>query len=163
MYSSIHTQGETLEPDLIKTRRRLPHWQLSGSTYFLTFRVQSDVLTMAERVAVLNHINAGHRKFYELFAAVVMPDHGHSLLKPNEGYDLQRIWKGLKGASARRVNELRKASGSVWQEESFDRIVRDAAEFDEKLIYIINNPVRAELVKDPWEYSALLIPQITDG
>src|SRR5687768_4569855 len=107
-----------MEPDLIKTHRRLPHWQLSGSTYFLTFRVRSGELAMAERLAVLDHIHAGHTRFYELFAAVIMPDHGHALLKPADGYDLKRIWKGIKGTSARKINQLRQSTGSVWQEES---------------------------------------------
>jgi putative transposase len=164
MYSSVHIRGQAqMEPDLIKTRRRLPHWELAGSTYFLTFRVGSGELTMPERLAVLDHVSEGNARFYELFAVVVMPDHSHALLKPTAGYDLKRIWKGIKGTSARKANALRGSTGTVWQEESFDRIVRDAAEFDEKLHYIIHNPEKAGLVKDPWDYPALLIPPIMDG
>ena len=151
-----------MEPDLIKFRRRLPHWQLAGCTYFLSFRVQQGQFSMPERLAVLRHLQDGHGKFYDLFAAVIMPDHAHVLLKPSSDLDLKRLWKGIKGPSARIVNKMRDATGSIWQEESFDRIVRDAMEFDEKLLYIINNPAKASLVSDVWDYPALLV-QSTDG
>lgn len=77
---------------------------------------------------------------------MVMPDHTHLILKPRGDMSLSRIMKGIKGVSARRVNALRHTSGSLWQDESWDRILRDAAEFDEKLQYMIYNPVKAGLV-----------------
>jgi hypothetical protein len=58
----------------------------------------------------------------------------------------------MKGVSARLVNESRGKYGSLWQDESWDRIVRDQAEFDEKLQYMLNNPVKRGLVEDPWTY-----------
>jgi thiamine-phosphate pyrophosphorylase len=133
-------------------RRHLPHWRLEGSAYFVTFRLLAGVLNASERTIVLDHIKAGDDRFYRLFAAVVMPDHAHVLLRPNEGVELSRILKGIKGASARLVNVSRGSSGSVWQDESWDRIMRDQTEFDEKLEYMLNNPVKKGLVTDPWEY-----------
>jgi hypothetical protein len=50
------------------------------------------------------------------------------------------------------INQRRNASGSIWQDESWDRIVRDAAEFDEKLQYMADNPVKAGLVKEIQQY-----------
>jgi REP element-mobilizing transposase RayT len=87
-----------------------------------------------------------------LAAAMVMPDHTHLVLKPRNGYVLSRIMKGIKGVSAHRVNALRKAAGSVWQDESWDRILRDAAEFEEKLQYMIDNPVKKGLATSGEEY-----------
>ncbi|MBM4168937.1 MAG: hypothetical protein FJ215_07240 [Ignavibacteria bacterium] len=60
--------------------------------------------------------------------------------------------KGLKGASARKVNILRRRTGYFWQHESYDRIVRDQEEFEEKLRYMSNNPRKAGLTDDPWNY-----------
>ena len=59
---------------------------------------------------------------------------------------------GIKGASAYKINQLRKTKGSVWQKESFDRIVRDGNEFDEKLNYMYNNPIKKELTENPENY-----------
>jgi len=80
-------------------------------------------------------------------AAVVLPDHVHLLVKPQPGFTLSRVMKGIKGACARRLNQLRNAKGRVWQEESWDRIIRDVAEFEEKLQYMYENPVRRGLVQ----------------
>jgi hypothetical protein len=60
---------------------------MNGATYFLTFRIRSGELSMSERVKVLHHIKAGQDRFYELFGAVVMPDHAHAILTPNPGFD----------------------------------------------------------------------------
>jgi REP element-mobilizing transposase RayT len=140
------------EPALRITRRRLPHWTLSGSTYFITFRVQTGTMPPTERRLVLDHVKSGHGKFYEVAAALVMPDHVHLILRPLGQYDVPRIMKGIKGVSARRVNELRGTTGRVWQEESWDRILRDAEEYEEKLEYMHDNPVKVGLVRDGSEY-----------
>jgi putative transposase len=139
-------------PELNIRRRRLPHWTLDGSTYFVTFRLKSGQLSSAEIRLVLGHIRAGADRFYQLAAAVVMPDHVHLLLKPLPGFTLSRIMKGTKGVSAYLVNKHRGARGSLWQDESWDRIVRDEHEFDEKLNYMLNNPVAAGLCEDGWCY-----------
>ena len=145
------------DPRLETHRRHLPHWQLRGATYFITFRLAHGDLSMAERLIVLNHVRAGDGKFYDLLAGVVMPDHGHVLLHPLDGFDLPRITKGIKGVSARLVNFARQTPGPLWQDESFDRIIRDGIELAEKLTYMANNPVKAELVDDPFDYPALYV------
>src|SRR5437762_2412510 len=68
------------DPALRITQRNLPHWHMEGSTYFVTFRLASGSLSAAERAIVRDHLQAGHGKFYQLAAAVVMPDHVHLLL-----------------------------------------------------------------------------------
>ena len=146
--------GEPVERELKTTQRRLPHWTRDGSTYFVTFRVLDGELQAADRKVVLDHVRHGAGRFYGLAAAVVMPDHVHLLLQPRKAFELSRVMKGLKGVSARLVNDRRGSHGTVWQDESWDRIVRDQAEFDEKLEYMLNNPVKKGLVADPWTYDA---------
>jgi thiamine-phosphate diphosphorylase len=134
------------------TRRRLPHWTLDGSTYFVTFRVLHGELTESERQIVLEHIKSGSNKFYLLIAAVIMPDHAHILIQPKVGYDLSRIGKGIKGVSAQLLNVSRGSTGTIWQDESWDRIMRDQNELDEKLAYMFDNPARKGLAEDGWLY-----------
>ncbi len=85
-------------------RRHLPHWQVSGSVYYVTNRIRQGVLTDDERQLAMDHIVSGHNQYYSLFALIVMPDHFHVLLQPNEGYDLSRVMKEIKGVAARRIN-----------------------------------------------------------
>jgi putative transposase len=140
------------EPRLQITRRRLPHWTLEGSTYFITFHLLSGTLADDEVRLVLEHLRSGDGRFYRLAAAVVMPEHVHLLLRPLGNITLSRIMKGIKGVSARRLNQRRGAAGTVWQKESWDRIVRGPEEFEEKLQYMFNNPLKAGLTTDPTTY-----------
>ncbi|MEZ5944225.1 MAG: transposase [Planctomycetaceae bacterium] len=148
------------EPHLHKRRRNLPHWTLEGCCYFITFRVAQGELTLPERMLVLDHIRDGDEQFYSLAATVVMPDHAHLLLRPRPSLTLSRILKGIKGVSARMVNRARGKRGSLWQDESWDRIVRDVAEFEEKYQYIANNPVSAGLVKHLDDYPAVYLASL---
>jgi thiamine-phosphate pyrophosphorylase len=139
-------------PQFRSHSRRLPHWRLDGATYFITFRVKTGELRAAERTLILEHLRTGDPKFYTLLAAVVMPDHVHILLRPAQGVELERIMKGTKGATARKVNDVRAVRGHLWQDECWDRIMRDQAELNEKIEYCLNNPVKKGLVVDPWDY-----------
>lgn len=147
------------ESTLKKRRRNLPHWTIERATYFLTFRVARATLSAEERKLVLDHLRAGHATYYQLAAAVVMPDHVHLMLQPLPSFELSRIMKGIKGASARKINLHRRTSGSIWQDESYDRIVRDAEEFADLLQYMADNPLKAGLVSrledyDGWFHNA---------
>lgn len=81
-----------------------------------------------------------------------MPNHVHLLLTPQldeSGYPcpLQKIMQRIKSVSAHTVNRILSSNGPVWQEESFDTMVRSDMDFDEKLKYIEQNPDRAGLTK----------------
>ncbi|MEM9416642.1 MAG: transposase [Planctomycetota bacterium] len=134
-------------PKLIRTRRHLPHWDLPGSTYFVTFRVYRGRMAESEQQLVLDHLVAGDEKFYRLVAAVVMPDHAHLIFRPRDGYTLSRVMKGIKGVSAKQVNEARGTQGTFWQDEYHDRILRSEDEMFEKARYLLENPHRAGLVE----------------
>ena len=140
-------------------RRKLPHWTLSGSVYYLTFSLIDGALSDREVEIVLSHIKVGHRRYYNLYAVQVMPNHVHCILKPLQGIALPRILKGIKGVTARLINKLRGSSGSIWLDESFDRIIRDEEEFRQKLKYMYENPIRAGLVENPEEYGGWYAPE----
>ncbi len=143
--------------------RNLPHWQLPGSTYFITFRLKSGTISDDERKIVLDAIKHFHKIKYLVTAAVVMPDHIHLMMKPvvsgsNAEFSLSKILQGLKGFSAREINKTRGAKGALWQDESFDRIVRDYDEYLEKWNYIRLNAVKTGLCQTPEDYPYLWEP-----
>ena len=123
--------------------------------YYITFAIKYGKLSEDDVMLVLNHIRAGHGIYYQLYAAQVMPDHVHVILKPHDNYSLSRIMKGLKGISARKIYTHRMTEGSIWQSESFDRIIRSENDLIEKLKYIYNNPLRANITEDPDKYCGL--------
>jgi REP element-mobilizing transposase RayT len=86
---------------------------------------------------------------YELGAYVVMPNHVHLIVRPMDVEDdaLELILKSWKQFSARRINTATGGRGMLWQQESFDRIVRDAEHLYRALQYIGRNPDKAGLTK----------------
>jgi REP element-mobilizing transposase RayT len=130
---------------------------MGGSTYFVTFRVKEGTLSEEERSLVLEACRYWHQRKWKLYAAVVMPDHVHLLVQPlpcgeKQWHSLGEILHSVKSYTAHSINKHRRTSGAVWLDESFDRIVRDEAEFREKFHYMMENPGRAGLVKGYEEY-----------
>lgn len=130
----------------------MPHWELAAATYFITFRLKTGQLSPEEVSLVLEHIKKGDPSYYDLFAATVMPDHVHTILRPKAGVSLPRITKGVKGVTARLINARRGRRGALWQDESYDRIIRDDKEMGEKTEYIFNNALKRGLCADGWDY-----------
>jgi REP element-mobilizing transposase RayT len=146
-------------------RRMLPHHQKANRALFITFcKLTPPPLTYEARNTVMQCCLKGNGTKFHLYAVVVMPEHVHLLLTPLQDVDgwsigLPAILKLIKGASARSVNKLLGISGPVWQEESFDHVLRSQDSLEEKLEYIRQNPVRRGLVKRPEDYRWLWIEQ----
>ncbi|PYV51268.1 MAG: hypothetical protein DMG92_05020 [Acidobacteria bacterium] len=142
-------------------RRRLPHIQKFNRPLFVTFcKLLHNQFSERARYLVLKHCIHDHGKRIDLHAAVIMPDHVHmlfTLLRDERGwpYPMQKILKMIKGTSARDINRLLGSSGPVWQDESFDHVLRSQESLEEKIEYIRTSPVRAGLVQKPEEYSWL--------
>ncbi len=139
-------------------RRHLPHWQSGGSTYFITFRVKDGELSPEEREMFLDACFHFHNDRYTLHLATVMPDHVHLLITPKEHKDggwwpLQDLIHSIKSFSSNQINSTRGTGGPLWQQEYYDRLVRDHDEFVEKWNYMLMNPVRAGLVPQIGAYN----------
>lgn len=95
---------------------------------------------------------------------VIMPNHVHLLMRKVSvsGFSLKKALERLKGRSARQVNQAMKRQGRLWQEDWFDRWMRDEAERQKTIRYIRNNPIKARLCQD-WEtYPGYFVGYIED-
>ena len=164
-------------------RRRLPHLQKADATLFITFCTSGRmVLPTQARGVVVQHClreggilpiaGEGARATHtisriHLHAVVVMPDHVHLLLTPLRDengwpFPLVEILQCMKSATAHRINRLLNTSGPVWEEESFDHVLRSDESLKEKCEYIRRNPAKAGLAKEPEDYRWLWVsPQFT--
>lgn len=138
-------------------KRRLPHWEKEGSTYFVTFRVNKTLgKPLIENPALADVVEEalwfGYGERYILDAYVVMPDHVHLLLTPIYDWRLSKILQGIKGYTSREINKILNRKGSFWQDESFDHLVRNEASWIDKFEYIHNNPAKAGIVDRPEDY-----------
>ncbi|MEM1058929.1 MAG: hypothetical protein AAGK14_06750 [Verrucomicrobiota bacterium] len=79
---------------------------------------------------------------------LAMPDHIHFITHILEGESLDRAVGAWKAYLAR--NQQFK-----WQRNFFDHRLRNEESFHQKCDYILNNPVRSGLIKDPadWPYT----------
>ncbi|MGB8992164.1 MAG: transposase [Desulfobaccales bacterium] len=134
---------EPPEKELVIYRRRMPHWRLAGSVYFVTWRLtfSQPELTPGERAVIMAALKHFDDNRYELYACVVMDNHVHALLKPLDKYQVERIVHSWKSFTAHKFQKESGREVPTWQEEYFDRIVRDEKEFLDKAQYIIGNPL----------------------
>ena len=191
-------------------KRRLPHIQIAGATYFITFRLVNSLPMealgkLAEEKLKINKLpesqkESAHRAWFakyddyldkalhgspylkneqiadmlatsiqfrdekvcDLIAYCIMPNHGHLVCTPLEKSDrtyfsLTEILHSLKRHTAREANKILQRSGTFWQDESYDHFIRDDAELERIVKYVLYNPVKANLVKEQfdwkWSYS----------
>ena len=135
-------------------RRNLPHWRLENAVYFVTWRLhrgQRD-LSPEERTVVADVLRHFDGKRFHMLAWVVMNDHVHVLVQLFEGYDLEKVVHSWKSYAARQLQRQCGRRGGVWLREYFDRVVRDGEEFEKKLCYIMNNPLKRWPDLDEYEW-----------
>jgi putative transposase len=125
-----------------------------------------------------------HGERYYLLAYCIMPNHVHALFQPleelvalpNDAHEddderpdsaspLARIMHSLKSYTAHQINKRLGRSGTFWQEESYDRWVRDEGELERIVDYIAANPVKAGLARSPheWYFSSAHDRHLHDG
>lgn len=211
--------------DKIYYKRNLPHYQLNGLVYFVTFRLANSIpfsiveemkkerelfiisLSKTEGdIEKENEIKLFQSKyfgkyeavidnpmygpvwlnneniakivydtlllidglFYDLYAFSIMPNHVHLLIKPrmkteeileinvnslnNRYYSVAEILRKIKGTTARQCNIMLNRQGSFWQHESYDHVVRNMAEQENIVKYILNNPIKIKLADKPENY-----------
>jgi REP element-mobilizing transposase RayT len=173
--SLAHAERDSIPP----RRRRPPHRELAGFTYFVTFRVArgrghpfdlpaAPVAPRAEFVgqalqparlgppglaeAVEEAVLFRLGSHCDIDAYVVMPDHVHLLITPTLERPLSAVLQGIRGSSARAVNTLRGTAGRFWQDESFDHLIRNEADWLDKRDHILQNPVVAGLAPRVTDY-----------
>ncbi|HTL51337.1 MAG TPA: transposase [Planctomycetota bacterium] len=86
---------------------------------------------------------------YRIAAWCVMPNHVHVVVQPTET-SLPKILHTWKSYTSHSVNKVLGRTGSLWQVEYYDRLLRDEAELRHALRYIAQNPEKAGLKNWPW-------------
>ena len=157
------------------SKRRLPHFERPWAKFAVAFSTyQRRALSNEERDLVLTSIRYGQERLqYELYAACVMPDHVHLLFEPQVKdendtggsifWSLTEILHGIKSSTAHRINKLRGGSGSVWERESFDRLIRSQSDLEEKFLYITGNPWASNVAGSGESYPWLWTPDMSSA
>ena len=91
---------------------------------------------------------------YTLHACCVMPNHVHAVVEPHESQTLPAVLHAWKSFTAKASNRILGRSGTFWQAEYYDHVIRDDGEYEHALTYIEENPTRAGLKEWPWVFVA---------
>ena len=106
---------------------------------------------IANMVVEAIHYHERDVRHYQLHSYVVMPNHVHLLMTPLA--DVSKLMQSLKRFTAKEANRILGLTGnSFWQDESYDRLVRDKTEFQRIADYIEMNPVKCGLAVTPEEF-----------
>ena len=152
------------DPDERKIRTYLEQRKLFGSWDTELDNAQNGPMWLRDtRIAALVAESLHYRdaRVYDLDAYCIMPNHVHMVYTPLQKsnghyYALSEIMHSLKLYTGRQANQLLGRNGDFWQHESYDHVVRDEAENQRIIDYVLRNPVKARLVREwkewPWSY-----------
>jgi putative transposase len=90
--------------------------------------------------------------FYRLHGFVIMPDHFHVLLTPGNETALERAVQFIKGGSAKQIRERLLYRFPIWQRGFSDHRIRDAADCEQHVRYLAQNPVKKKLAQTATQY-----------
>ena len=82
---------------------------------------------------------------YRHLAWVIMPNHVHTCFELHPEWALEKVLFTWKRHSARGINQVASRSGSLWQRDYFDRLIRNEEHLGKVIRYIRNNPGKAKL------------------
>ncbi len=91
---------------------------------------------------------------------VLMPDHIHLFVAFQPGTTALSAWmKSLKNSLAKALRVMGKHSPH-WQDGFFDHVLRSSESYEQKWLYVRDNPVRAGLVTraENWPYQGEIHP-----
>jgi REP element-mobilizing transposase RayT len=95
-----------------------------------------------------------HGKRYRLLAWCVMPNHVHVIFRLFPGQELSDTVGGWKSYTAKRASRILGRTGTFWQREYYDRLIRKEGELDRAMDYVLRNPEKAGLKDWNWVWSA---------
>ena len=141
-----HAEWEVIlrEPDDSKKRLQLEAWLDRG--HGACWLRRAEVAELVEQLLL-----AEDGRQYRMQAWVVMPNHVHLVVDVWE-VPLAELIGGWKGRSSRRANLLVGRSGTFWQEDYYDTLIRDEAHLRRAIRYTEQNPVKAFLVTTAREW-----------
>lgn len=144
--------------DILHKAKTGPMWmkddQVAAKVAESLHSLDGDAYCLDAYCVMSNHVHTVFRPLLseaELMESV--DDDGHVVFL-SEHPGLPKIMQSLKGRSARECNLALSRTGQFWEHESFDHIIRQG-KLASTIKYVLNNPVKAGLVKDwrEWRWS----------
>jgi len=147
----------------LKTRVSIDHTSPSWNEYpewFVTICTETPRVNSLCVPKTAELLLSGIRYYHQTFKwyvdiAVLMPDHLHLIVSVPRATSLSEVIRSFKRWSAREVE-------ISWQRGFFEHRLRSYSSANQKYKYVLNNPVRAGLVKSPEEWPFTFIGRNRD-
>lgn len=154
---------------------------IHGSYVFLTVVTYNRKKILTENIELLRNSFKNAKKYFnfEIIAVVILPDHFHILLKPENIADYPKIITSIKFYFSRRFSVVGQEcptykltnykkheniypcptynrAKNIWQRRFFEHTIRDEKDLNNHLDYIHYNPVKHNYVENTsnWEFSS---------
>ena len=145
---------------------------LQNHSYYLTVVTQNRRPILIDNIELLRDSFRRSKKRYDyaIDAIVILPDHIHMIITPQNPKDYSKIIALIKRSftygldmetkEESRFNlsasSYRRNLSGVWQKRFYEHTIRDEKDYAKILDYIKTNPLKHELVNniDDWKYSS---------
>lgn len=147
-------------------RGRLPHWRAEDERYYVTFRHRRELTDVEMRIVFAHLLKAQGRKL-EFLILCVLPEMTEMVFKvekdsDGEHFELSDIVEKAKTKAGRQIIKSSGERFPPFYGESYDRIIRDDAEFEETWQRIFDSPLHLELVNDSEDWQTLFVADAPD-
>ena len=145
---------------------------VQGHSYFITIVTHDRQHILIKNIKLLRYVFSESKKLYhyDIVAIVILPDHLHMIIEPEDANEYPKIISYLKRKFTYLVNKndenkndtfiskskKKKRESNIWQRRYYEHTIRDERDFNLHLDYIHYNPVKHHYVQNTkeWEYSS---------
>jgi putative transposase len=129
---------------------------IAGQIYFLTVCCENRqrIFTARQHASVVSKECSSQVIWLDssLLAWVLMPDHWHGLIRLGNQNSLSTIMQRFKSITTKKIYLNRYQNKKIWQSGFYDHAIRKEESIEHVARYLLDNPMRAGLVKNITDY-----------
>ena len=135
-------------------------YYIENSCVFITIVTYNRQPLLIDNINLLRQSIKESQYKFNIIAGVVLPEHLHIIIKPENIKDLPKIIFSIKYRFSRNIGGIgippyklkRKGERKIWQSRYYDHIIRDENDFYRHLDYIHYNPIKHEFATKAIDY-----------
>lgn len=135
-------------------------YYVENSMVFITVVTYNRQPILLDNIKILRQSIKEARYGFQIVAGVILKDHFHILIKPENIRELPKIIFSIKYRFSRNIggvgtppyNMKRKGERKIWQSRYYDHVIRDENDLYRHLDYIHYNPIKHDYVKKVANY-----------
>jgi len=147
-----------------------------GYSYYLTVVTHKRNPILIDNIQLLRESFAvSKQKYnYSIEAIVILPDHMHMIITPRYAKEYPYIIRTIKQYFSKKcptkyyedieqsMSRYKEGYKPIWQKKYYEHTIRDTKDFEARLEYIYNNPIKHGYVEniDDWDYTSRRVDTI---